>query len=92
MQSKERGNRVEYSYIPKGVCAKEFVFEMEGNTVKSLSVKGGCPGNLLGIGRLIQGKDISEITASFQGVKCGARNTSCPEQIALALKAYQEAE
>lgn len=84
--------KVEFTYLPKGVCAREFKFEMLGNTIKRITVTGGCPGNLLGIGILIEGKEASDVIADFAGVKCGDRKTSCPAQIALALEEYLNRE
>ncbi|WP_276852809.1 MULTISPECIES: TIGR03905 family TSCPD domain-containing protein [Lachnospiraceae] len=79
---------MEFSYVPHGVCAKEFHFEMDGDRIKHVEVTGGCPGNLLGIGKLISGKTADEVIEMFQGLKCGARPTSCPDQMSLALTEY----
>lgn len=79
---------MEYRFTPKGVCSKEFCFDMEGTRIKGLTVTGGCPGNLIGIGRMLEGKEADEIIESFRGVRCGERRTSCPEQIAFALEEY----
>lgn len=81
---------MEYSYVPKGVCSKEFHFEMDGDRIQHVDVVGGCPGNLLGISKLISGKSADEVISMFKGLKCGQRPTSCPEQIAFALEAYQK--
>lgn len=81
---------MEFNYVPNGVCAKEFRFEMDGDRISKLEVTGGCPGNLLGIGKLIGGKTADEVIQMFRGLKCGARPTSCPDQISLALQKYQE--
>lgn len=80
---------MEFDYIPQGVCAKKFHFTMDGEVIRNIQVEGGCPGNLLGIGILITDKQADEVIKSFEGVKCRDRTTSCPEQIALALKAYK---
>ena len=80
---------MKFEYTPKGTCSKKMVFEMEGDTVKSLTVTGGCPGNLLGISRIIRDMKISEVVEDFKGVRCGGKQTSCPDQIAEALLAYQ---
>ncbi len=77
-----------FTYKPKGVCSQSMTFEMEGNIVKKVVVVGGCPGNLLGISRILENKTVSEIITSFQGVRCGAKKTSCPDQIAQALLSY----
>ena len=79
---------MEYIYKPSGVCSREFIFDIEDDTVKSLQVIGGCNGNLKGIASLISGMKLEDIISRIEGVKCGLKNTSCPDQIACALKAY----
>ena len=79
---------MEYIYKPKGVCSREFIFDIENDTVKSLKVVGGCNGNLQGISRLLEGMKIEEIIKRIEGLTCGIKQTSCPDQIADALKAY----
>lgn len=79
---------MEYIYKPRGVCSREFIFDIEDDTVKSLQVIGGCNGNLKGIASLISGMKLEDIISKIEGTKCGLKNTSCPDQIACALKAY----
>lgn len=79
---------MEYIYKPKGVCSREFIFDIEDDRVKSLKVVGGCNGNLQGISRLLEGMKIEEIIKRIEGLTCGIKQTSCPDQIADALKAY----
>lgn len=79
-----------YKYSPKGVCSTEFNFKINNNIVEDMSIKNGCPGNLIGISRLCIGKDIDEIISKLKNIKCGAKNTSCPDQIALALIEYKK--
>ena len=67
-------------YQPKGVCSQQIHFDIIDNKVRNVSFKGGCHGNLQGISRLIDG--ISRI----DGIKCGFKSTSCPDQLAQALK------
>ncbi|MDR2653933.1 MAG: TIGR03905 family TSCPD domain-containing protein [Mycoplasmataceae bacterium] len=83
---------MKYSYKPQGVCSREFIFEIEGDKVLSFQSIGGCPGNLLGIASLLKGMNIDEIIAKFTNVKCGTKETSCPDQIAKALKSYKESK
>ena len=64
--------------------------EIEGDTVKSLSVLGGCNGNLKGISSLVAGMKIDEIIKRLDGIDCGGKGTSCPAQLAIALKQYKE--
>lgn len=74
-----------FTYIPEGTCSKRFDFELEGDVIANVVITGGCPGNLLGISRIIKGKKVNEVIEAFQGVRCGAKPTSCPDQIAQAL-------
>lgn len=83
---------MEYIYKPKGVCSREFIFDIDGDIVKSLKVIGGCNGNLKGISSLIKDMKIEDIIAKLEGIKCGLKNTSCPDQISCALKNYLENE
>ena len=79
-----------YTYIPKGVCSMKMVFEIEGDIVKSLQVIGGCPGNTIGVSKLVKGKNIDEVISMLKGIPCGVKGTSCPDQIARALQEYKE--
>ena len=80
---------MEYRYTPKGVCSKEMIFDIEDNIVKDLKVIGGCNGNLKGISSLIKGMDIDTIINKLKGIKCNLKDTSCPDQIAMALIYYK---
>ncbi len=77
-----------YEYMPKGVCSMKMIFEIEGNIVKSLKIIGGCPGNTVGVSRLIENRSIDEIIQMLKGIPCGQRTTSCPDQVAIALEEY----
>lgn len=79
-----------YEYTPKGVCSMKMIFEVEGNIVKSLKIIGGCPGNTVGVSKLIQNKNIDEIIQMLKGIPCGAKGTSCPDQVAIALEEYKK--
>lgn len=79
-----------FVYKPKGVCAREMRFEMDGDIIQNVTIVGGCAGNLLGISRILRGKHIDEVLDSFEGVRCGGKQTSCPDQIAKALKEYRK--
>lgn len=79
----------EFTYQPKGVCARSMTFTLEGNVIKSVNIVGGCPGNLLGISQIIKNKTVEEVIQSFQDVPCGVKPTSCPDQIAKALIQYK---
>lgn len=78
-----------YEYSPKGVCSRKMVLEIEDGIVKSLSVVGGCNGNLQGISKLVEGLSVDEVIKRLDGIKCGPRQTSCPDQLAQALKEYK---
>ena len=79
---------MEYRYKPEGVCSREMVFDIENGVITSFKAVGGCPGNLAGISRLLKGMKVEDVVEKLSGTKCGARQTSCPDQIALALKKY----
>ena len=68
------------------------IFEIENNVVKSLKVIGGCNGNLQGISRLVEGLPVDEVIKRLEGIRCGMKSTSCPDQVSRALKAIKEAE
>ena len=73
-------------YRPRGVCAQLIHFELDGDTVKNVQFLGGCNGNLQGISRLVNGMKVDDVIARLEGVKCGNKQTSCPDQLACALK------
>lgn len=81
---------MEYRFTPEGVCSSELIFEIEGDVVKSLKVIGGCPGNTVGISKLVQNKKIDEIIELLSNIPCGNKGTSCPDQIAKALYNYRQ--
>ena len=78
-----------YQYTTQGVCSKAINYEVENNKVKNVSFVAGCNGNLKGIGSLVEGMDIDDVIARLEGITCGAKKTSCPDQLAQALKAYK---
>lgn len=73
-------------YRPKGVCSQMIQFDIEDNKVKNVGFTGGCNGNLQGISRLIEGMDVDEAISRIEGIHCGYKQTSCPDQLAKALK------
>jgi len=79
---------MKFVYEPNGVCSNQFNFEIEDNKIKSLEVIGGCNGNLQGISSLLKEMDINNAIERLEGIKCGFKNTSCPDQIAQALKSF----
>lgn len=75
-----------YEYKTKGVCAMKINFDIEDGVVKNIKFAGGCNGNTQGVSRLAEGRKPEEIIALLEGIKCGFKNTSCPDQLAQALK------
>lgn len=80
---------MEYKFTPQGVCSMEMIFDIENNIIKSLKIIGGCPGNTVGVSRLVAGRSIDEVIEMLEGINCGGRGTSCPDQVAIALKEYK---
>ncbi len=74
------------NYTPKGVCSRKINIELEDNIIKSVEIIGGCDGNLKGISKLLVGQDADTVIEKFSSITCGSRATSCPDQIARALK------
>lgn len=73
-------------YKTKGVCSSQISFDLEGGKVKNVAFVGGCHGNLQGISKLIEGMDAKEAISRLEGIRCGFKSTSCPDQLAKALK------
>jgi len=77
---------MQYTYKPGGVCAQGFSFTIADGIITDLTITGGCPGNLAGISRLLIGMPVDTVIARLEGIQCKDRATSCPDQIAQALK------
>ena len=75
-----------YQYKTKGTCSQMIFFDLEDNKVKNVQLMGGCNGNLKGISQLIEGMDADEVISRLEGTTCGMKQTSCPDQLAKALK------
>jgi len=75
-----------YEHTNKGTCSRSILFDIEEGKVKNVQYIGGCNGNLKGIGALVEGMDIDEVIARLEGTTCGMKSTSCPDQLAQALK------
>ena len=80
---------MQYNYKTKGTCSREITFEIEDGKVKNVQFFGGCNGNLKGIGALVEGMEVAEVIRRVEGIRCGTKVTSCPDQLAQALKAVQ---
>ena len=78
-----------FEYTPKGVCSRKMIFDLDSDIIRSVEVIGGCNGNLKGISSLLKGQNVNEIISRLEGITCGPKSTSCPDQIAQALKAYK---
>lgn len=76
-------------YKTSGVCASAIEFEVEDDIVKSVKFTGGCNGNTQGISQLVAGMKVDDVIQRLESVRCGFKNTSCPDQLAKALKAYK---
>ena len=79
-----------YTYRPRGVCSQYMELEVEDGILQSFRVLGGCDGNLQGIARLVAGMPVDEVIARLEGIRCGGKPTSCPDQLARALKQMKE--
>ncbi|CAM3008278.1 TIGR03905 family TSCPD domain-containing protein [Hathewaya histolytica] len=75
-----------YTYYPNGVCAKEIHFEVIDNKITNVNFIGGCNGNLQGISKLLEGLSVDDAINKLEGISCGSKATSCPDQFACALK------
>lgn len=76
-------------YKTSGTCSQLIDFEVEDDVIKSVAFTGGCNGNLKGISALVSGMKIDDAISKLKGIKCGMKNTSCPDQLARALEQYK---
>ena len=82
---------MQYQYKTKGTCSAMITFELDNDQVKNVKFMGGCNGNLKGIAALVEGMDVDTVIERVQGVTCGMKKTSCPDQLAQALIAAKNA-
>ena len=82
---------MQYTYTTRGVCSRSIIFDVTDNKVSGVQFIGGCNGNLKGIAALVEGRDIDDVIARIEGITCGPKTTSCPDQLAQALKAVKNA-
>ena len=73
-------------YRTRGVCSTRMVIDVEDDTVQSIKIFNGCDGNLQGISKLVTGMKVEDVIARLEGIRCGGKPTSCPDQLAQALK------
>lgn len=81
---------MQFEYKTKGTCSQMIFFDVEDGKVYNVRFMGGCNGNLQGIGKLVEGMEIDEVIRRIDGIHCGAKPTSCPDQLATALKQAKE--
>ncbi len=81
-----------YTYKPKGVCPNNISFDIEGDKVTNIKFNGGCNGNLKAISKLVEGMTVDEIEKKLKGNTCGFKDTSCADQLALAVREAYEKE
>ncbi len=74
-----------FEYTPRGVCSRKMIVEIEDNKIIDVKIIGGCSGNLQGISSLVKGMDVDEVIDRLEGINCGMKGTSCPDQLAKAL-------
>ena len=77
-----------YSYKTRGVCARAIDIEIEGDTLTRVQFHGGCSGNTQGVASLVAGMKVEEVIDRLSGIRCGFKDTSCPDQLATALREY----
>ena len=73
---------------PKGVCSKQIIIEAENDIIENVTFIGGCPGNTIGVASLLKGMKVEDAIARLEGIKCGFKNTSCPNELVKGLKEY----
>lgn len=77
-------------YIPKGVCSRKMTVDVKDGIIQKVQIEGGCSGNLQGISCLVEGMAVEEAIRRMEGICCGWKDTSCPDQLAKALKKYKK--
>ncbi len=77
---------MKYTYTTHGVCSRQIVLDLDGTTIKEAKFIGGCHGNTQGISALVKGMDAEDVIERLEGINCGGRGTSCPDQLSSALK------
>ena len=77
---------MQFEYKTKGTCSQHILFDVKEGKVMNVQFIGGCNGNLKGIGALVEGMNIDDVIARVDGIRCGGKETSCPDQLATALK------
>ena len=81
---------MKFQYRPRGVCSQLMDIEVEDGRIMNVNVTGGCPGNLQGISRLLKGMSVDDAIERMDGIRCGMKRSSCPDQLAQALKQMRD--
>ena len=81
---------MEFTHRNRGTCSQGIEFEVDGSVVKNVRFIGGCHGNTQGIAALVEGMDVDDAISRMKGIRCGMKETSCPDQLARALEAAKE--
>lgn len=79
-----------YKFKPEGVCSMEMQVDIEDGIIKEAKIVGGCPGNTVGVSRLVAGMKVDDAIKLLKGIPCGIRGTSCPDQFARGLEKIKE--
>ena len=83
---------MKHTYKTRGVCAMQISFDLDGDVISNIEFLGGCNGNTQGVAKLAEGRPAEEIISLLEGIKCGFKNTSCPDQLAQALSGLEAEE
>ena len=75
-----------FTYTPKGVCSRQITFDIDNGIVRNVKFNGGCSGNTQGLSKLVEGMEINDVIKRLSGTDCSGKGTSCPDQLAQALK------
>ena len=78
-----------YTYKTQGTCSRKIEIELDGDVIRNVRFEGGCNGNLKGLAALTAGLTVDEVIDKLSGIRCGFKKTSCPDQLAAALRAYK---
>lgn len=81
-----------YTYRTRGTCSQQIEVELDGDVIKKVRFYGGCNGNTQGVARLVEGRRVEDVVETLSGIRCGLRPTSCPDQLARALREAQKAQ
>ena len=77
---------MQYVFIPKGVCSRKIYIDIDGEIIKNVEFEGGCNGNTSGLSAMVKGLNAKEVIKKLKGIRCGFKETSCPDQLATALE------